>query len=224
MTNRGTQSNPHRFSIAHYRRTILRYQDAGYSLVPFRDLDTASSQRVVVMRHDIDISPEYALPVLTAESMLGIRSTVLVRTSAPGYRLSDPDVAAAVRQMDSDGFEIGLHYEFGPDPAKDVDDLTRQRDELEQCIGHSVRGAAPHRVAIAKRPPPVDTVKSLGLYDAFDPSASSGLKYISDSRRRWREGCFCEWVGKAERLQVLTHPVWWRPGSLKQMDETLKLL
>ncbi|MDH3361889.1 MAG: hypothetical protein OEL51_06010, partial [Nitrosopumilus sp.] len=34
-------------------------------------------------------------------------------------------------------------------------------------------------------------------------------KYISDSGRYWREGCMCKHINKHEKLQILTHPIWW---------------
>jgi hypothetical protein len=219
------RQNPHRFSIKHYSRTLKHYLEAGYTVVPFSAIGTVSTSKVLVLRHDVDISLEYVAPVLAAESELGVRSTVFVRTSALGYSLDDPATASAVRRMADGGFEVGLHYEFGADARNDRIDLQRQKQALEQCLGKPVPGAAPHRVAIAKREPPVETIKSIGFeYDAFEPRFTREFKYISDSRRRWREGCFCSWIDAAERLQVLTHPVWWQPGSLKRMHEILRLL
>ena len=37
------------------------------------------------------------------------------------------------------------------------------------------------------------------------------VKYLSDSGRHWREGCFCQHLNNAEShsYQVLIHPIWW---------------
>ena len=37
------------------------------------------------------------------------------------------------------------------------------------------------------------------------------FKYLSDSRRQWREGCICNKidVNKYDKLHILIHPFWW---------------
>ena len=37
------------------------------------------------------------------------------------------------------------------------------------------------------------------------------IKYLSDSKKNWREGCPCQAIleGKYQQLQLLTHPIWW---------------
>ncbi|MDH3361128.1 MAG: hypothetical protein OEL51_02070, partial [Nitrosopumilus sp.] len=48
-------------------------------------------------------------------------------------------------------------------------------------------------------------------------------KYISDSGRYWREGCMCKHINKHEKLQILTHPIWW-VNDYKSTDLAFKEL
>lgn len=47
--------------------------------------------------------------------------------------------------------------------------------------------------------------------NAYDPYFYNGFKYVSDSMMRWREPLL-EYVKekKYNKLQILTHPIWYR--------------
>ncbi|GAI53512.1 unnamed protein product, partial [marine sediment metagenome] len=44
---------------------------------------------------------------------------------------------------------------------------------------------------------------------AYDAKFTKDMKYISDSRGGWQEGCLCKLLGKYSKIQCLTHPYWW---------------
>ena len=53
-------------------------------------------------------------------------------------------------------------------------------------------------------------LSSLDLeYDAYSGVFIKDIKFISDSKYRWREGCMCNHIKKETKLCILTHPIWW---------------
>ena len=63
----------------------------------------------------------------------------------------------------------------------------------------------------------------LGLLNAYDPYFYDGFKYVSDSMMRWREPAD-EYIRekKFDKLQVLTHPIWYQDKQLESDVEILK--
>jgi hypothetical protein len=44
-------------------------------------------------------------------------------------------------------------------------------------------------------------------------------KYISDSGMNWRESCFCNHIGKWDKMEILTHPEWWAVSPTAKRDK-----
>ena len=49
------------------------------------------------------------------------------------------------------------------------------------------------------------------LYDVSSQERFGGLSFVSDSSRKWRNGCICEHLRAQAGLHILLHPVWWMP-------------
>ena len=217
------------FSRKHYSDALKLFMAHGYAVMTFAEYAKAgkTDSRVLVNRHDVDINMAPVMRFAELEDKLGVSSTLFVRSGAKGYSLADRSVVSDVRSLAAAGHEIGLHYECGgledgPSALRSVKD---QLNRLEDALGFKVRGAVQHRVATVGAKVTLDALRGIGIeYDAFEPRFAQQIKYISDSRRRWREGCMCRWVGKADRMQVLTHPIWRQPGTRKALDEILALL
>jgi hypothetical protein len=77
---------------------------------------------------------------------------------------------------------------------------------LETILGRPVRSVSAHDPATAGIP----SWLPRGEYvDAYSEPFTRRMRYLSDSSRSWREGCFSQHVERLGRYQVLTHPVWW---------------
>jgi hypothetical protein len=106
---------------------VLRHAlEAGYavgSLDEFVLGDLAASDRVLILRHDVDQAPRSVLPMLRIEQRHGVLATWYFR-----WRTADPRIVGAVRAA---GGSIGLHYET----------LTRQILARGQPHGEAERAA-----------------------------------------------------------------------------------
>jgi hypothetical protein len=202
------------FNIRHWRRVLQDALDSGYRFYTFHDWreETEHPARSIILRHDIDISPELAVRQAREEARLGIRATYFIRVRGKLYQPGTASVRQSLRELGRLGEEIGLHYE--PQLYQGADGniaamLVADARLLGDIAGAEIEGCSAHRVGTF---PSLDgaVIKSAGLrYDAFTPEFVKERKYISDSSRNWREGCLCRWLGKTDHLTVLTHPVWW---------------
>ena len=89
-----------------YRELLLFARDEGYiltSLIEWHRNYRQNGQRVLILRHDVDIDPEGAAKMYAIEKSLGARATYYFRWKTVSEAL--------VHKMRRDGFEVSLHYE-----------------------------------------------------------------------------------------------------------------
>lgn len=203
------------FSFASYTGAIEKFLDNGYSVGSFIDLIDSESEKQLILRHDLDNSLEQALRVARLESELGVTATYFLRVHARGYNLFDFQSLKGIEELRELGHEVELHVEGAINEVLGIDldeFLDRQRAGFEAATGQAVVGISLHEPARLGRYGVGDhLVERWGLrYNAYQERFFNGeYKYLSDSSGRWREGHFVEWVNKADKLQVLTHPFWW---------------
>lgn len=204
------------FTFSHYSETLNRYQAAGYTVLSFAQFLALSTppQRTLILRHDIDFSLTAALRMARLDHDAGVSSSFFFRLHATNYHPASLESLRAYDEIRSLGHEIGLHLEPGMPHLMDADADTfcdRMKVAFESIIGHPIAGFSTHEPARADNPELVDSLaRRWGVaYHAYQPRFTREMKYLSDSGARWREGCFSEWIGKVDRLQVLVHPIWW---------------
>ncbi len=205
------------FTYTHYQEILTEAQALGYACVSFQDLldgKANGASRILLLRHDIDFTVVNARHLAQIEHDQGATATYFVRLHALHY---NPFALAAMRQLHEIqrlGSELGLHYEAPYVAAlgfNDEDGLRREKLILETGLAIQVQGVCPHEVVRTNTMVlPDATVSAAGFrYQAYAPQFFGGFKYLSDSSARWREGCVCGWLGRQDRLYVLTHGFWW---------------
>jgi len=140
----------------------------------------------------------------------------------PGHPLeSFPEPSEAVLEA---GHWLGLHFDAS-EISSDADVVTgveRDARRLEALFGHAVTAVSFHM-------PGRRTVGGIelpdGLVNVYGPRFFEEIAYVSDSNQDWRgtdvEALF---AGRAvNRLQLLTHPFWWREsyGTIGEKLEEL---
>lgn len=201
------------FSLAAYRATIAAGLSSGYRFLTFGELadgapDTA---RQCLLRHDVDVSVEYALEMARAEAEAGVRATYFLMLRSPAYNLLGRHASLAVREMVSLGHDIGVHFD-AEHPLVSVDRLADQvRGEaalIGELAGTEVKAFSFHQPtqAILER-----RVAVPGLINTYNKDQLAGWHYVSDSNRSWKEKSGIELFREAvhPRIQLLVHPMWW---------------
>lgn len=196
------------FSITAYGDLVRALLGRGYDVRGFADAEPDA--RHLILRHDIDMSIEAAVPIAEAEAALGVSSAYFVLVRSEIYSPFTPDGAGALARIGSLGHEIGLHFDAALYTEATIDEAAaRECAMLETFIGRPVRTISFHRphASLLGREGAL-----AGRRHAYEPRFFRDMGYCSDSRGSWRHGhpLAHEAVTAGRALQLLTHPIWWQ--------------
>ncbi len=86
------------FSMDHYREILTSALEIDYKFVGFTQTDL-SGDRVIYLRHDVDLSFLCAVEMAEVEASLGIRSTYLFLNNSPFYSLHEDRVIEGISRL-----------------------------------------------------------------------------------------------------------------------------
>lgn len=202
------QADQNDFTTAGYAALVRAFLDRGYAVRGFADAEPDA--RHLILRHDIDMSLEAAVPIAEAEAALGVSSIYFVLVRSELYNPFAPDGAAALGRIGSLGHEIGLHFDAALYTGSGLEEAAaRECAVLEAFMKRPVRTISFHR-------PHAELLGREGLLagrrHAYEPRFFRDMGYCSDSRGAWRHGhpLAHEAVSASQALQLLTHPIWWQ--------------
>ncbi|WP_080055466.1 hypothetical protein [Spirosoma aerolatum] len=93
------------FSIKKYKAFLAALRSSGYSFQTFEAFLKAPDEKVVILRHDVDLLPENSLVFAALQHELGIAGVYYFRAVPQSW---DTQVIREIAEM---GHEIGYHYE-----------------------------------------------------------------------------------------------------------------
>ncbi len=205
------------FRMAHYREILEAALANGYRFATFADHETEDVPKLILMRHDIDLSIDNCVAFAHIEHERGVRATYFVRLHARQYNPFEYHTYRKLREIEGLGHELALHYEPGFAAAVAEDEaqmVRREKTMLEALLDHPVISASAHLPGKSGMTVNEANLDSFSLrYEAYTPRFMKGFKYLSDSNGRWREGCVCGHLGEYDRLHVLIHGFWWYDKS-----------
>lgn len=208
------------FTMDAYRTFLRQLLDADYRFARYGDRPHGPG--TVLLRHDVDISPERALAMARAEADLGVTATYFFLVTAPVYDLLHPATREAIEEIAGCGHAVGVHFdvhhywEGRPADGALVDAVHRERESLDRVVDvtDAVSFHVPPEWLLGRR---FDQFTSV-----YDPAFFEEMTYRSDSNQRWRrEDPFPD--GLPERTQVLVHPGLWHDQD-RELDEILATL
>ncbi len=196
------------FSLEHYSCILGNALRAGYEFKGFHE-EVPENFRAIFLRHDLDVSVSMAVPMAELEASLGVRSTYFVLPNSPLYNLLEDEVTEILSKIRSMGHWIGLHVDLANTPL--LEDKTIE--EVTEILFRSFSALLPFEPVISYHRPAKEVfgLAFESLANTYEDRFFKDIKYLSDSRKNWREGCPCQVIleGKYEQLQLLMHPVWW---------------
>lgn len=211
-----------------YYRTLLRTLQANFDLRTLSEYQSRrpTDERVAFVRHDVDVCLERAVEMAEIEHELGVRSTYMLIPDSPLYDIEEEkDLLHLIHEF---GHEIALHCDLEPAAPSGVDasadglsrtelrQIEEDKRRLEAIDIQPITSLSFHRPSerVLEGPRTI-----AGMVNAYNPDLLSA--YISDSSGRWREGNPIESItanAAADRLQVLTHPIWWGTHHLPPLE------
>lgn len=197
--------------FSHYKESLEKAINLDYHFLKLNEYsEIENHEKIIILRHDIDLSLENALKMAKIENGLGIQSTYFIRVSAKYNPMYYPNIEL-IKSILMLNHEVGLHYSLDIPKLTSVnnlDYLLREKRILEEIIQQKISGICLHDPNQINKID-IDLQKYQIEYDAYSDIFIKKLKYISDSRASWREGCMCKNIGKYPKLYILTHPFWW---------------
>lgn len=214
------------FTLEGYSGLIRSLLERGYVCKNFHDVDVA--QQHLILRHDVDMSLEYAARVARVEADLGVASTFFVLVRSELYNPASAQSLKFIQEIIGLGHEIGLHLDASL-YDNSVEGLTDAAEWecalLQQCTGAPVKAISFHRPAKAL----LGWNGTLaGRVQTYHPKFFEEMGYCSDSRGEWAYGTPDQnpAVREGRSLQLLTHPIWWcetPDGSAEEKVQTFIL-
>lgn len=200
------------FTYSAYTGLVRLLQETGYEVKGYDDY--AGSERCVILRHDVDNSLEKALDLARVEHQMGgVKSTYFLLLTGDFYNVFSLKGMKIIEGILACGHEIGLHFDEVRYPESmgnaDVirEKILMEADILSKAVGRPVTKVSMHR-------PSKSILESNlaipGIINTYCEKFFKEFKYLSDSRRRWREPV--EEIireQRHERLQILLHPFWY---------------
>jgi hypothetical protein len=200
------------FTYEHYREIL----EAGKEKYEFRLFKEEKKDRSILMRHDVDFDLRGAQKLSEIEKSLDVRSTYFIFLQSPFYNSLEQENKEVLFSILDNGHEIGLHAD--PHSTNDVKNSVKTEAKiLKKIIGERIRTVSFHRPKNY-----ADGKTDIGEFlDAYSLK-HQGFEYFSDSNMELKNGCLNDVFNSNEynRIQVLTHPIWWKQFS-RTRDERI---
>ena len=200
--------------------------DAAKERYRFATYDAPGEGAHVIWRHDIDHSVHRAVRLAELEAERGLVATYFFWIRSPYYNVLEPEIKACAAKILSLGHRIGLHFDIngygeGAWSYELLDSrIKREAALLSEEFGGEVGAVSFHDPENGGMLS-FDAETLGGLVNAYAKRFHSEYGYCSDSNGYWRHAPIGEVIttGGHEKLQVLTHPVWWTAETLAPREK-----
>ncbi|MCH5248894.1 MAG: hypothetical protein J1E98_03130 [Lachnospiraceae bacterium] len=212
------------FTYDSYCSLLSLIKQNGYDITDYNDWE--SKRRCVVLRHDVDNDLSKALKLAQVEQSQGVKSTYFVLVTNDLYNIFSKDNRKKILEIIKCGHQIGLHFDEMSYPMQIgsyneiCEKILYEAKILEMVTEKPVKVVSMHRPS---KEILVEKLTIPGMINAYGSPYFDEFKYLSDSRRHWREPVE-QIVASAQydRLQILTHAFWYNEEE-KDIHDTVKL-
>ncbi len=193
--------------------------------------DPYIERNFLVLRHDVDFSPEAALQMAELEASMGVKATYYLLLSSPYYNLIGKEYIQFPKKLVELGHEVGLHYDINILEIMDNDDLISalklQSNFLSKLADSDVKSIAMHTPSNYGIDPFRETkFNESKLINAYNNHYTNKMAYFSDSCGAWRND-FVECLNKKDfpaQMQLLVHPIFWGTNSVTRWKSLNRLI
>lgn len=212
------------FTYDSYCSLLSLIENCGYEFADFENWREKS--HCVILRHDIDYDISKALQMAEIEQERNIKSTYYILVTSDFYNIYSKENREKISQIIRCGHDIGLHFDEAAYFEEDLrgggiyEKIFYESQILENVIGKPVKSVSMHRPS---KKILTDNLNIPRMINTYGKTFFEEFKYISDSRRNWREPVE-EIVasGKYSRMQILTHAFWYHEKE-KGLHDTIKV-
>lgn len=228
------------FTREKYRQLVSQLKDCGYEFITYQQYCEGNvPQRLVILRHDVDLKPKNSLAVAKDEKALGAKASYYFRAVPESWD------DAIIKEIAGMGHEVGYHYESlttcKGNVKKAYEDFKMNLERLRKLVPVSTicMHGSPRSPYDSKDIWQQYDYKSLGIIgEPYLNTDFSKMLYLTDTGRRWDgykvsvrdkiEGYQEEWDAKGwvfhstndviqalrqnilpDQLMITTHPQRW---------------
>lgn len=200
-----------KFTYDAYRGLLSLLRENGYAVSNYDNW--RQFPRCAILRHDIDTSLTDAVKLGELEAAEGVHSTFFVLLRTDFYNPASSKSLRSIRRLREMGHDIGLHFDevaYADCPLGGgiIEKIVREAETLSMILGFPVKSVSMHRPSRQTLDADYDIP---GLVNSYGTQFFREFKYLSDSRRHWREPV--EDIIRSrqyDRLHILTHAFWYR--------------
>jgi hypothetical protein len=185
-------------------------------------LNFTKNEKYILWRHDVDFSIQAAVNLARIEMNENIKSTYFLLLHSPFYNLFEENTTYCVKEIVKMGHDIGLHFDHAYYKVNTLETLNyhllREKNIVQEMFNKGISCFSFHM------PSNFDLTfrewEYAGMINTYSHYFQSDVGYCSDSNGYWRnrrlENVLIE--AKDQRLQVLTHPMWWQNTVMSQVE------
>ncbi len=197
------------FTYNEYKTLINTSLEKGYVFSDYVDVD--NYEKVIILRHDIDLSPEKALKIAEIEYELGVKSIYFLLLSTNFYNVFSKETSKIISEIIDMGHNIGLHFDEQRYETNSIDQIKkhiyREKEILEIALDVKIEAVSMH---IPSRRILDSFIELDKIVNSYSYKYFKEMKYLSDSLMNWRENPIEAIANnKYDKLHILTHPFWY---------------
>lgn len=215
-----------RFDYDSYRKMIRLLIKNEYKIKNYQNY-LEHSEKIAILRHDVDTSLEYAVKLSEIEKEENVQATYFILLSTDFYNVASKNSQRYLHEIRTNGGEIGLHFDEARYDIQSQEDIVKYiREELSilsEICHEEIKVVSMHRPSDLVLGKDIDLGE--GIINSYSNEFFQNFKYVSDSRRNWREDVEAIATSrKYEKLHILTHPFWYREEEKSAREVLLEFI
>ena len=212
MTDNSIQYNFSDFTHNHYTELLLEAKKE-YEFIEFNSIEINKDKKIILCRHDVDVSIHEALHLAHIENEINVKATYFLLPHSEFYNLFEKSITDMVNEIISLGHNIGLHFDpiyYNVTTKEELEHwLNFEKEVIEKIFHIKVNTFSFHN--------PTEEILTFGdlsyagMLNTYANEIKSNILYCSDSNGYWRFKRMFDVISidKPNKLQILTHPEWW---------------
>ena len=197
--------------LKHHKYPIVGYKEA------------LECPRCAILRHDVDTSLEKAAEMAAIEGDMGVKASYFILLTTDFYNAASARGQKSIERILAAGHEVGLHLDevlyknFTQEQM--ISAVSREKNILSDICKQEITTISLHRPSVGMLN---SDFQIPGMLNVYGNTFFRQFKYVSDSRRNWREPVVDVInSGLYDRLHILTHPFWYH-NQEKSLSDTVR--
>ena len=198
------------FSFESYEMLLAHLNGLGYQSLLIGE--AKRNEKILYLRHDVDVDFLTVMDLAQIESDLGMQSTWYFLPNCPIYNLLSDTLLDIAQELNVLGHQIGLHID-----ASLYENVQAVENDLNRLFDFYSSYIPINKTFSFHRPASwaLNDISIEGWVNAYQREYYSDVMYVSDSNRRefWKEDRISRAISDEMSLTLLTHPLWWKENS-----------